>query len=111
MAPQHLDQVLVDSPKLAEGLTAFGEFLKTSYFYPSGSYEKCEDSHAPNAWATISKKFDPFIKVSQNYATSLPLIPNVNSTKIPSQTNSEARMKELQVLLHNPRHRSLVGLF
>ncbi len=64
MPPKHLDQVVVEDPKLAEGLTAFGEFLRTSYFYPSGSYEKCEDSRAPDAWATISKKFDPFIKVS-----------------------------------------------
>lgn len=64
MPPKHLEQVLVDDPKLAEGLTAFGEFLTTSYFYPSGSYEKCEDSRAPQAWATIGKKFEPYIKVS-----------------------------------------------
>ncbi len=70
MPPKHLDQVLVDDPKLAEGLTAFGEFLQTSYFYPSDLYEKCEDSRAPSAWATISKKFDPLIKVSQVYSLS-----------------------------------------
>jgi hypothetical protein len=67
MPPKHLEQVLVDDPKLAEGLTAFGDFLKTSYFYPFGSYEKCEDSRAPNAWSTVSRKFEPYIKVSYCY--------------------------------------------
>jgi hypothetical protein len=65
MPPKHLEQVLVDDPKLAECLSAFGEFLTTSYFYPSGSYEKCEDSRAPQAWATaVGRKFEPYIKVS-----------------------------------------------
>jgi hypothetical protein len=65
MPPKHLDQVLVDAPQLAEGLTALGEFLKTSYFYPSAAYEKCEDERAPNAWASVGKKFEPYLKVSQ----------------------------------------------
>ncbi len=96
MPPKHLDQVLVDDPKLAEGLTAFGEFLRTSYFYPSGSYEKCEDSRAPNAWASISKKFDPFIKVSQLYSPSLLLLfLETNSTKSPSQADSEVWVKRI----------------
>ncbi|KAF7510115.1 hypothetical protein GJ744_007014 [Endocarpon pusillum] len=82
MAPQHLEQVLVDDPELAEGLTAFGEFLRTSYFYPSGSYERCEDSRAPNAWATISKKFDPFIKVSHIWITQHPVLPIIPNVKV-----------------------------
>ena len=64
MPPMHLEQVLVDEPKLADGLNAFADLLTTSYFYPSGSYEKCEDSRAPHAWATISPIFEPYIKVS-----------------------------------------------
>lgn len=64
MSAKHLEQMMVNDPKLAEGLNTFGDFLKTSYFYPSGSYEKCEDSRAPNAWASVSKKFAPYIKVS-----------------------------------------------
>jgi hypothetical protein len=68
MPPKHLEQVLVEDPNLAEGLTGFGEFLTTSYFYPSGSYEKCEDSRVPQAWATLSKTFAPYIKVSLSYS-------------------------------------------
>jgi hypothetical protein len=69
---KHLEQVLVDDDsKLAESLTAFGDFLKTSYFYPSGSYEKCEDPRVPNAWANISRKFEPFTTVSQFSAFSI----------------------------------------
>jgi hypothetical protein len=63
--PHHLDQLLVDdSPKLIVALTALGDFLKTSYFYPGAAYEKCEDDRAPAAWESVSKWFEPYIKVS-----------------------------------------------
>ncbi len=75
MPAEHLEQVLVDDPKLAEGLIAFGDFLKTSYFYPSGSHEKCEDPRAPNAWAIVSKKFEPYTKVSQSQTPRPPCSP------------------------------------
>jgi hypothetical protein len=65
MPAKHLEQVLVDEPKLTESLTTFGDLLKTSYFYPAGSYEKCEDPRAPDAWSAVGKKFEPYIKVSR----------------------------------------------
>jgi hypothetical protein len=64
MPPKHLDQVLVDDPKVAASLVAFADFLKTSYFYPFGSYEKCEDPRAADMWTTaISGRFEKYIKV------------------------------------------------
>jgi hypothetical protein len=82
MPKKHLEQVLVDHPKLADGLTAFGDFLKTSYFYPSGSYEKCEDPRVPNAWLSLSKKFEPYIQVS--LPPSSTLFPSLLFTTISS---------------------------
>ena len=64
MPPKHLDQVCVEDAKLGEGLAKFSEVLKSSYFYPSGSYEKCEDDAAPNAYMqTVGGKFAPYLKV------------------------------------------------
>lgn len=69
---KHLDQVLVsDSPKLAQALNDFGDFLKTSYFYPLATHEKCEDERAPAAWAKVGKWFEEYIKVGLRSVSSL----------------------------------------
>lgn len=70
MPRTHLEQIPVPDPKLPPSLTAFADCLKTSYFYPSGSYEKCEDPRVPGVWSeTLSGKFGPYIKVRR---TSFP---------------------------------------